>query len=75
MVLDGIGIGILSEYTMDTLVTGYRKYPVTPEISFDIGIFANNLNDLTPAAAEFVPMITRNLLPSIKDEKGKMKND
>ena len=57
MVLDGIGIGILSEYTMNTLVAGYRKYPVTPEISFDIGVFANDLNDLTPAAQRFVNMI------------------
>ena len=61
MVLDGIGIGILSEYTMDTLVTGYRKYPVNPEITFDIGIFANDLNDLTPAAVEFVRLITQRM--------------
>ena len=59
MVLDGICIGILSEYTMDTLVTGYRKYPVKPEITFDIGIFANDLDDLTPAAVEFVRLITQ----------------
>ena len=59
MVLDGIGIGILSEYTMDTLVKGYRKYPVKPEITFDIGIFANDLDDLTPAAVEFVRLITQ----------------
>ena len=57
MVLDGIGIGILSEYTMETLASGYQKYPVTPEIAFDIGIFANNLNELTPASQEFVNMI------------------
>ena len=59
MVLDGIGIGILSEYTMDTLAAGYRKYPVNPEIAFDIGIFANDLDDLTPAAVEFVRLITQ----------------
>lgn len=58
MVLDGIGIGILSEYTMDTLVAGFKKYPVNPEITFDIGIFANDLDDLTPAALEFVRLIT-----------------
>lgn len=61
MVLDGIGIGILSEYTMDTLATGYRKYLVKPEITFDIGIFANDLDDLTPAAAEFVRLITQRM--------------
>ena len=57
MVLDGIGVGILSEYTMDTLAPGHQKYPVTPEITFDIGIFANSLSDLTPASQECVNMI------------------
>ncbi|HIR91822.1 MAG TPA: LysR family transcriptional regulator [Candidatus Egerieimonas intestinavium] len=61
MVLDGNGIGILSEYTMDTLVAGHRKYPVKPEIAFDIGIFARDLEDLTPAALEFVHLITQRL--------------
>lgn len=61
MVLDGIGIGILSEYTMDTLASGYQKYPVTPEIVFNIGIFANDLDDLTPAASEFVRIITQRM--------------
>lgn len=61
MVLDGIGIGILSEYTMDTLASGYQKYPVTPEIAFNIGIFANDLDDLTPAANEFVRLITQEM--------------
>lgn len=58
MILDGIGIGILSEYTMETLASEYQKYPVTPEIAFDIGIFANNINDLTHASQEFVNMIS-----------------
>lgn len=57
--MDGIGIGILSEYTMDTLVPEYPKYPLASEITFDIGIFANNMEDLTPAAQEFVHMIRR----------------
>lgn len=59
MVMDGIGIGILSEYTMDTLVPEFPKYPLASEITFDIGIFANNMEDLTPAAQEFVHMIRR----------------
>ena len=57
MVLDGVGIGILSEYTMDTLAAGYQKYPVAPEISFDIGVFANDIHDMTPAAQEFLNRI------------------
>ena len=59
MVMDGIGIGILSEYTMDTLVPEYPKHPLTTDITFDIGIFANSMADLTPAAHEFVHMVKR----------------
>lgn len=57
MVKEGIGIGIISEYTLDTLTKGYKKYRVTPEITFDIGLFANNLQDLTPSASEFVKIL------------------
>lgn len=57
MVKEGIGIGIISEYTLDTLAKGYKKYRVTPEITFDIGLFANNLQDLTPSASEFVKIL------------------
>lgn len=59
MVMDGIGIGILSEYTMDTLVPEYPKHPLATDITFDIGIFANSMADLTPAAHEFVHMVKR----------------
>lgn len=57
MVADDVGIGIISEYTLDTLAKGYSKYPVNPAVSFDIGLFANNLDDLTPVAFEFVRII------------------
>lgn len=57
MAADGIGAGIISEYTLKTLAPDYPQYPVLPDIAFDIGIFANNMDDLPPAAAEFVRMI------------------
>lgn len=60
MAADGVGVGIISEYTLDTLAPGVPKYSVRPEISFDIGLFANDMNDLTPAAAEFVRIIRKN---------------
>ena len=60
MVNDEIGVGIISEYTLNTLAPGCPKYPVIPDISFDIGLFANDLNDLTPAAAEFFRIICNN---------------
>lgn len=60
LVADGIGAGMVSEYTLDTLAPGYPKYPVFPAIAFDIGLFANDFDDLPPAAAEFVRMIRHN---------------
>lgn len=57
MVKDGIGIGIISEYTLDTLANDFQKIPVKPKIKFEIGLFANDLNDLTPIASEFVDMV------------------
>lgn len=59
MVEDGVGIGIISKYTLETLAPGYPQFPVAPEIAFDIGLFANDLNDLPPAAREFLRMINR----------------
>lgn len=60
MVRDGVGAGILSEYTMKTLAPDAPCYPVTPQITFDIGLFANDLRRLPPAAAELVRIIRRN---------------
>lgn len=57
MVNDGIGIGILSEYTLRSLVGDVPFSRVSPYISFDIGLFANDLQDLTPVAAEFVKIM------------------
>lgn len=57
LVMDEIGVGILSEYTLNTLAPGYPAYPVLPRIAFDVGLFANDLDDLTPAAAELVRII------------------
>lgn len=59
MVNEGIGIGIISEYTMETLAPGHPKYRVAPEVAFEIGLFANDLGDLTPCAREFAKIIQR----------------
>lgn len=65
MVADEIGVGIISEYTLNTLVPNYPKYSVTPKISFDIGLFANDLKDLTPAASEFIRIIQKTSVPLV----------
>lgn len=61
MVEDGLGIGLISEYTLDTLTAHYTKCEIVPQIAFDIGIFANDLADLTPVASEFVRIMKKNV--------------
>lgn len=61
MVLEGIGIGIISEYTLENLLHDYQKCSISPTISFDIGIFANDLGDLTIVANEFINIIKKQL--------------
>lgn len=62
MAEDGVGIGIISEYTMETLAGGIKKYPIIPNIQFEIGLFANDLEDLPPAAAELARIIKESFL-------------
>lgn len=57
LVNDGIGIGIISEYTLDTLAKDYCKYPININIEFDIGLFAADLKELPPLAERFIEII------------------
>lgn len=57
MVNDAIGMGIISNYTLDTLTKKFYMHPIYPNISLDIGIFAKYLSDLTPVADEFISII------------------
>ena len=57
MVSAGIGPALISEYTLDFLTAQPKKCPICPEINFGIGLFANDLKDLTPASAEFVCIV------------------
>ena len=52
------GIGVLSELVTQNTPNNLLRYTVKPEVRIEIGIAANNLNDLTPAAAELKRMIT-----------------
>lgn len=57
MVKADIGVGIISEYTLDSLGENLQKCPVTPIVNFDIGVFANDLSDVSPAAKEFIRIL------------------
>lgn len=62
MVNAGVGIGIISEYTLDTLAPDLVKCPLKPAIVMDIGIFADSLETVPPAAAAFIRTI-KDILP------------
>ena len=57
LTLEGIGVGVLSQYTLDSLCPDLPQYPVIPKIPFEIGLFANRLQDLSPAAAAFLRLL------------------
>lgn len=57
MVTQDNGIGIISEFVLDANPNTLKKRPVEPSIEMDIGLIANDLNDLTPVAIELVNMI------------------
>lgn len=57
MVKAEIGVGIISEYTLDSLGENLQKCPVSPTVNFDIGVFANDLRDVSPAAREFIRIL------------------
>lgn len=51
------GIGIVSELVVNQTPNDLLRYPIQPAISYDIGLAASDLNDLTPAAAALSAMI------------------
>ena len=51
------GIGIISEFVLASIPNDLYCFPVTPEVKIDIGLVANNFNDLTPVAIELMNMI------------------
>ncbi len=51
------GIGVISAFVLAATPNELCRLPVTPEIKMDIGLVANDLNDLTPVATALVNMI------------------
>lgn len=57
LVEQGNGIGILSELVLDSTPNNLYRHIIFPKVEMEIGIIANDLNDLSPAASIFVKMV------------------
>lgn len=62
MVNDGIGDGIISAHPLTYIKKEYTINDLKPDINFEIGVFTNNLNELTPVAKEFVRILKENIV-------------
>lgn len=57
LVKEGNGIGILSELVLNATPNNLYRHTIFPEVEMEIGIIANDLNDLTPVASTLVYMV------------------
>ncbi|MBO8414954.1 MAG: LysR family transcriptional regulator [Proteobacteria bacterium] len=57
LVRQGVGIGIISEFTAKTLAPEFERFAVKPDVSFEIGLFATDLKALPPAADRLLRLI------------------
>ena len=57
MVQNGNGIGVLSKFTLDAIPNHFQTCSVKPQFTFEIGIEAHSLKDLTPVANEFYKIL------------------
>lgn len=51
------GIGVISAFVLEATPNDLCRSPVAPEIKMDIGLVANDLDDLTPVATTLLNMI------------------
>ncbi len=61
MVANRNGIGIISEYTLDSIPNNLPRCPVKPEICMHIDLIAHSFNDLTPVAKEFIKLLKESI--------------
>lgn len=59
MVENGVGYGIISEFTLSSVSHNLKTCEITPQIEREIGIVAKSFNELSPAATEFANFIQR----------------
>lgn len=57
LVQEGNGIGILSELVLNSTPNSLHRHLVHPPVDVEVGIVANDLNDMTPVAILFLSMI------------------
>ena len=62
MVNDGMSDGIISAHPFNLYQKEYTINDLKPDINFEIGVFTNNLNELTPVAKEFVRILKENIV-------------
>lgn len=70
MVQNGNGIGVLTKFTLSVIPNQMQTCRILPQFTIDIGIVANSLDDLTPAAEEF-----RKVLKSISEQCRPLNDD
>ena len=57
LVKEGNGIGIISELVLNSTPNELCRHSIRPEVNMDVGIVANDLDDLTPVAAAMLAMV------------------
>ena len=57
MVQQGNGVGVIAEFTLNSIPNDLPRCPVYPPIEMEIALAAPSFQDLTPVAAEFIRVI------------------
>ena len=57
MVEQNNGIGVISEFTLNSIPNGLLRCPVYPQIEVEIALIAPSFRDLTPVAVEFARIV------------------
>lgn len=57
LVKQGNGIGILSELVLNATPNSLYRHTISPKVEMEIGIIANDLNDLSPVASTLAYMV------------------
>ncbi len=57
LVTEGIGIGLISQYTLSTIPNNLKYCKVFPHINIEIGVAAIDLSAISPASKEFIKLL------------------